>query len=167
MPRSSTAPELANVVGRENARRLHDAGVGDLAWLLRIARTPEGRDQLAGHSGIPGAQLLEWAHLVDLCRLEGLDPSRASLLQKAGVRGLRELVASDARQLSLALRHLDSESAHDCRTVEAWMRGARKVRPAVHDWPPAPGEAWDGADWPIDGLEPLERPLPRRKARSP
>lgn len=165
MPRID-APELAAVVGRENARRLQDAGVGDLAWLLRIARTPEGRDQLAGHTGIAADQLLEWAHLVDLCRIRGLAPAAASQLLKAGVRGLRDLVASDARSLSLVLRRLDPAARFDPRTVEGWMREARRLRPAVHDAPPPPGQAWGDEGLPIDGLEPLERPLPRGRSRS-
>ncbi len=166
MPHSISGPELATVVGRENARRLQDAGVGDLAWLLRIGRTPEGRDQLAGDTGIPVAEFLEWAHLVDLCRIEGLDPGRASLLQKAGVRGLRDLVASDARSLSRVLSRLDPASCFDLRTVEAWLRGARRMRPAVHDTAPPAGQAWGDEGLPIDGLGPLERPLPRGRPRS-
>jgi hypothetical protein len=165
MPRCPAPPELSAVVGRENARRLRNAGVGDLAWLLRIARTPEGREQLSVDTAIPVAQLLEWAHLVDLCRVEGIDPARAALLQKAGVRGLRELVASEARPLSLTLRQLDGRAQTrdgcDVRRVEAWIREARRTRPAVHDTAPPAGEAWDDAGLPIAGLEPLERPLPR------
>lgn len=169
MPRPTADPELVVILGRENAVRLYEAGVSDLAWLLRIARTPEGREQLCAHTGIPVGQLLQWAHMVDLCRIESLDPARASLLQKAGVRGLRDLVASDARELCLVLRRLDPASRFDRRTVEGWLRRARKMRPAVHDTAPPPGRAWDDEAPPADGLAASElhsSPGPLGKARA-
>jgi hypothetical protein len=161
----SNSTPLAALVGRENARRLHGAGVLDLEWLLRIARTPEGRAQLAIHTCISEAQLLGWAHCADLCRVAGIDMPTAALLQQAGIRSLRDLVAVDAHGLGAALRNLSPHRDLGSRRVEAWVRSARTLQPAVHDEAPPPGSAWEAgaSSRPVERIEALRPSSPRGK----
>ncbi len=164
MPFGVEKKRLVALTGRENARRLSEAGVPDLAWLLRIARTPEGREQLACHTGIGKAQLLTWAHFADLCRVSEIDDATASLLQKAGIRGLRDLIAAEARVLCPVLRRLDSTTRFEMERVARWIRAARVVRPGVHDEAPPAGSPWgeSTAAGPLAGLDELSDPSGRR-----
>jgi hypothetical protein len=161
----SNSTPLAALVGHENARRLHGAGVLDLEWLLRIARTPEGRAQLVIHTRISEAQLLGWAHCADLCRVAGIDMTTAALLQQVGVRRLRDLVAADAHGLGAALRNLSPQCDFGSRRVGAWIRSARTLQPAVHDEAPPSGSAWEAgaSSRPVERIEVLRPSTPRGK----
>jgi hypothetical protein len=158
----SNSTPLVVLTGRENARRLHGAGVLDLEWLLRIACTPEGRAQLAIHTRISEAQLLGWAHGADLCRVAGIDMPTAALLQQVGVRTLRDLVAADAHGLGVALRNLSPQCDSGSRRVAAWIRSARTLQPAVHDEAPPPGSAWEAgaSSRPVERIEVLRSASP-------
>jgi predicted flap endonuclease-1-like 5' DNA nuclease len=143
MPRQTTRLGLAPWIGRPAAQRLYEVGIADLRRLLRSARTPEGRAQLARHTGIPEEQILGWAHLADLCRVEGIGPQFASLLQRVGSRRLADLREADGGLLAAALEALTGRPSQPPRSVvERWIRAARKLAPVVHEVGPPPGMAW-------------------------
>lgn len=136
--------DLTDHIGKAEAKRLLRAGVADLGSLLRIACTPDGRTQLAKHSGLPEERILGWAHFADLCRVEGIGPQYATLLQGAGVTTLLALAAADPRELTAALRRLSGERGAPARdAIEDWIRAARSMRPAVREASPPTGVAWD------------------------
>jgi predicted flap endonuclease-1-like 5' DNA nuclease len=143
MPRPITRLVLAPWLGPSDAQRLFEAGVPDLRRLLRIARTPEGRAQLVRHTGIAEERILAWAHLADLCRVEGIGPRFATLLQQAGVTTLAHLAAADSGALAAVLETRTGRPGNPPRSVvERWIRGARKLGSGVHEQGPPPGMAW-------------------------
>jgi predicted flap endonuclease-1-like 5' DNA nuclease len=143
MPRPITRLVLAPWLGTKEARLLFEIGVADFRRLLRIARTPEGRAQLARHTGLPEERILAWAHLADLCRVEGIGPQFATCLQRIGVGGLAGLAASESEALTAALEALTGRTGNPPRSVvDRWIRGARKLGAGVHEAGPPPGMAW-------------------------
>jgi predicted flap endonuclease-1-like 5' DNA nuclease len=143
MPRPITRLVLAPWLGGREAQLLFEIGIADFRRLLRVARTPEGRAQLARHTALPPERLLAWAHLADLCRVEGIGPQFAGCLQRAGVTGLARLARSDSGTLTALLEGLTGRTGHPPRSVvERWIRDARKLVPAVHEDGPPPGMAW-------------------------
>jgi predicted flap endonuclease-1-like 5' DNA nuclease len=163
MPRQPTRLVLAPWIGRHAAQRLLEVGIADLRRLLRSARTPEGRAQLSRHTGIPEDQILAWAHLADLCRVEGIGPQFASLLQRAGLPRLGDLREADGGMLAAALEVLTGRPGQPPRSViERWIRAARKLGPAVHEEGPPPGMAWGRTPEGVP-FEPAGRPAPSER----
>ncbi|MBN1266263.1 MAG: DUF4332 domain-containing protein [Anaerolineales bacterium] len=123
-------------IGAVYTEKLHQHGVRTTERLLKIAGTKNGREDLAGISGISEKLILEWVNLADLMRIRGIGSEYSDLLEEAGVDTVKELRNRRADNLYQALvkvneqkklvRRIPSE-----KEVSDWIKQAASLAPAV------------------------------------
>ena len=67
------------------------------------------RKDLSAKTGIPEAQILKFANMVDLFRIKGIGPEYSQLLEAAGVDTVPELARRNAANLTQALHAVNEE----------------------------------------------------------
>lgn len=72
-------------VGPVLGEKLRKVGVKDTDSLLTCSRTTKDRKSLAAESGLTTKQILKFANMVDLFRIDGVGSEFAELLEAAGV----------------------------------------------------------------------------------
>jgi hypothetical protein len=72
-------------------KKLGSAGVGTVETLLEKGGRRLSREKLAGETGIPEKQILEWVNRADLMRIKGVGSEYSDLLEAAGVDSCLEL----------------------------------------------------------------------------
>jgi predicted flap endonuclease-1-like 5' DNA nuclease len=80
--------------------KLRACGIKDTDGLLSEAKTPKQRKTLAEKAGLAEKQVLKFANMVDLYRINGVGSEYAELLEAAGVDTVPELARRDASQLA-------------------------------------------------------------------
>jgi len=130
--------DRVDLVTAGERRALSRAGILDtkvlLAWTASLSR----RQWLADESGLTLERLGELAFVCDLLRVEGVGPSVAAVLRRAGAIDSEALAASDsgellgrmrvaARGTSMAMKMPDED------TVRSWIRIARRLEPVLED----------------------------------
>ena len=123
-------------IGPDEAQVLKRVGIRTTAGLLEAAKSPKGRKQLAGATGIDQKRLLRWANAADRMRIKGVGDDYAELIRAAGVDTVRELKFRNARRLTEAMakanekrrlvQFLPSEKA-----VRRWIEYAKKLPPKI------------------------------------
>jgi predicted flap endonuclease-1-like 5' DNA nuclease len=78
-------------IGEVYAGKLHAAGVDTTEALLEVGATPQGREVLAGKTGIGHGLILKWVNRADLFRVKGIGEQYSDLLAAAGVETVLEL----------------------------------------------------------------------------
>ncbi len=81
------------------AANLRKAGIRSPGALLKKGATPAGRAEISRLTGIPGTFLLKWVNHADLCRIRGIGPEFADLLEEAGSDTVRELSGKKPEKL--------------------------------------------------------------------
>ena len=124
-------------IGPSFAAKLAEAGLHTTDDLLSAGATSQGRDSIAGKTGISGALILEWVNHADLYRIKGVGSEYADLLEEAGVDSVPELAQRTAANLAAKMaevneqrnlvRALPSESQ-----VAGWIAEAKGLDRAVH-----------------------------------
>ena len=122
-------------IGAVFAEKLKGAGITTTDALLEKAKSPKGRKELAGASGIDESRILKWANMADLMRIKGVGEEYSELLEAAGVDTVKELKTRVPANLTKAMadvnakkklvRALPTESM-----VEKWVAQAKEL-PAV------------------------------------
>ena len=87
--------------------KLNAAGVTTVEELLEKGATPKGREEIAGKSGVPAAQILKFVNYADLFRIKGIAGQTAELLEAAGVDTVAELAQRNPANLSLKLKEVN------------------------------------------------------------
>lgn len=90
-------------IGPVIADKLTQAGAKDTDSLLTQTRTPALRKALAEKTGLSEKQVLKFANMVDLYRVNGIGSEYAELLEAAGVDTVPELARRRADNLHQAL----------------------------------------------------------------
>lgn len=124
-------------IGPFYSAKLKAAGIRSTARLLQRARTPRLRNQLAESSGIPLKNILAWAHLADLMRVNGIAADYAELLAAAGADTLKELRRRNAANLVARMAATNSqkplvELLPSEKRVARWIEDARSLEPIVN-----------------------------------
>jgi predicted flap endonuclease-1-like 5' DNA nuclease len=81
------------------ASRLRTYGIANSDQLLDAARTPAGRQALAGKLQIDAGTVLELANRADLARIRGIAGVFGDLLEHAGVDTVKELATRNPANL--------------------------------------------------------------------
>ena len=81
-------------IGPVISEKLNAAGIKDTNGMLQQCQTPSQRTALAKKSGLTGKQILKFANMVDLYRVNGIGSEYAELLEAAGVDTVKELLES-------------------------------------------------------------------------
>lgn len=90
-------------IGSVRGEKFRAAGIKDTDSLLDGCKTAKQRKELAGKVGLPEAQILKFANMVDLYRIKGVGSEYSELLEAAGVDTVPELARRDAANLTKAM----------------------------------------------------------------
>ncbi len=123
-------------LGRLQAEKLSHAGIKTSDDFLGLCCDVDARHLIEERTGIAEPELRKWARMVDLTRVEGLEPLHADLLDSAGVHSLTDLRRRDSREVaSLLARENEKrklmEETPDAAEVENWISRAKRIAPRV------------------------------------
>ncbi len=90
-------------IGAATGDKLRAAGITDTDGLLDAARGPTDRKALAAATGLTDAQVLKFANMVDLYRINGVGSEFSELLEAAGVDTVPELGTRNPANLTQAM----------------------------------------------------------------
>lgn len=94
-------------IGSAQAAKLEAAGVGSVEALLEQGASRQGREEIAGKSGVTAARILEWVNHADLMRIKGVGSEYADLLEAAGVDTIPELAQRSPGNLAAKLEEVN------------------------------------------------------------
>ena len=123
-------------IGEGYAAKLATAGVKTIENLLETGATSKGRDVLAEATGVSGKLILKWVNHADLCRLNGVGPQTAQLLEAAGVDSVAELAQRSATNLAAkldevnAIKNLVNRVPNE-GTLSEWITAAKALPKVV------------------------------------
>lgn len=104
---SSKKIEDVEGIGPVIGAKLRAAGVKDTASLLERCTTPAKRKALAKESELTDKQILKFANMVDLYRINGVGSEYAELLEAAGVDTVPELAQRRPDNLTAAMAEVN------------------------------------------------------------
>jgi len=87
-------------IGPTIGGKLRACGVKDTSGFLAEAKTPKQRKELAKKAGLTERQVLKFANMVDLYRINGVGSEFAELLEASGVDTVPELARRNATELA-------------------------------------------------------------------
>jgi predicted flap endonuclease-1-like 5' DNA nuclease len=110
--------------------KLRAAGIKDTDGLLSRSKTPAQRKALAEASGLTYKQVLKFANMVDLYRINGVGSEYAELLEAAGVDTVPELARRRADNLARTMVDINTQRKLVRRTpteaeVVRWVAEAK------------------------------------------
>jgi predicted flap endonuclease-1-like 5' DNA nuclease len=119
-------------IGPALGEKLREAGVDTTDKLLEATKTPKQRKELAENSGISEKQILRFANMADLFRINGVGQEYAELLEKAGVDTVPELAQRNAANLTAKMEEVNEEKKLVRKTptlvsVEKWVEEAKTL----------------------------------------
>lgn len=114
--------------------KLKAAGIRSTTTLLRRARTPKLRKELAKATGIPMKLILDWANIADLTRVAGIAIDYAQLLVAAGVNTAKDLARRNPDTLVAKLAAANVKARKPIvqllpqeKRLGNWIASARKI----------------------------------------
>jgi predicted flap endonuclease-1-like 5' DNA nuclease len=123
-------------IGATYAARLTTAGIRTVETLLKQGGSPKGRKEIAEKTRIGHELILDWVNHADLCRIKGVGPQYAELLEKSGVDSVVEL--SKRVSENLHNKMIEVNQTHEVvralpglKQVESWIAAAKKLPRAV------------------------------------
>lgn len=119
-------------IGPVTGEKLRGAGVKDTDSLLENTRTPKQRKDLAEKAGLTDKQVLKFANMVDLYRINGVGSEYAELLEAAGVDTVPELARRNAANLTTAMAEVNEQKKLTRRVpteteVTKWIAQAKEL----------------------------------------
>ena len=119
-------------IGPAFGEKLAAAGITDTDGLLEKACAKAGRKALAEHSGLSEKKILGWVNMADLCRVKGIGPEYAELLEGAGVDTVVELGTRNADNLAAKCAEVNEEKKLTRRVptpsmVADWVAQAKEL----------------------------------------
>ena len=120
---------------QESLQKLLLAGIVTVHDLVDSGTGPVDRKNLAIRSGLDQAQLYTLVKQADLLRVDGLESPQASLLIKAGIRGILDLTASNPVKLQQRLVQLNQATPETplptVNDLERWKKIAATLKPLI------------------------------------
>jgi predicted flap endonuclease-1-like 5' DNA nuclease len=119
-------------IGPAIGEKLRGAGVATTDALLEGAKTPAQRKALAESTGLSEKQILKFANMVDLFRINGVGSEFAELLEAAGVDTVPELAQRNAENLAKRMAAVNEEKSLTRRVpseseVTRWVAEAKTL----------------------------------------
>lgn len=123
-------------VGAAFKKKLEAARIQSVEDLLERCANLQGRVTTAAETGIDEKQLLKWANLADLMRIQGVGPQYAELLEAAGVDTIKELRTRMAQTLTTKLTEVNgkkklAKTAPTASIVQEWIDQAKRTEPRI------------------------------------
>jgi len=123
-------------IGPSYAEKLAKAEIKTTNDFLNLCCDAKGRKTVAETCGVSEGQLLKWANLADLMRVNGVGPQFSELLEAAGVDTVKELRNRNASNLAGKMAEVN-EAKKLARTapaetvVEGWIQAAKTMEPKI------------------------------------
>ena len=119
-------------IGPVLGEKLRAAGINTVDKLLEKAATKKQRLSLAEETGISEKQILKFANMADLFRLNGVGQEYAELLEVAGVDTVPELAQRNAANLTAKMEEVNEAKNLTRKTpsateVEKWIAQAKEL----------------------------------------
>jgi len=119
-------------IGPAIGSQLRLAGIADTDTLLAATRKASQRKALAEKTGLSARQVLRFANMVDLYRVNGIGSEYAELLEAAGVDTVPELARRRPENLCKTIAALNADKALVRRLptdaeVAGWVQQAKKL----------------------------------------
>ena len=123
-------------IGPAFAEKLGTAGIKTTDDFLAKCGTAKGRESVAGTTGLSTHQILKWANMADLMRINGIGPQYSELLHAAGVDTVKELKMRRADNLTAKM--LEVNAAKNLTrnppaesVVAKWIEAAKTLPPTL------------------------------------
>lgn len=123
-------------IGPAYGAKLKEQGIDTVEKLLEKGANAKGRKELEEKTGIDGKRILNWVNMADLCRIKGVGPQFAELLEAAGVDTIKELRHRRADNLHAKMTEVN-EAKKLTRVVptqdqiQAFIDHAKTLEPSV------------------------------------
>lgn len=119
-------------IGPVLGEKFRSAGVTSTDKLLEGTKTPRQRKDLAETTGISERQVLKFANMADLFRINGVGQEFSELLEAAGVDTVPELAQRNAENLTAKMEEVNEAKKLTRRTpalkeVEKWVAEAKSL----------------------------------------
>ena len=119
-------------IGPAIGEKLRNAGVKDTDTLLANCCSPKQRKELAENAGLTDGQILKFANMVDLYRINGIGAEYAELLEAAGVDPAPALARRNATNLAATLAEVNAQKKLTRRVppeadVTKWIEQAKEL----------------------------------------
>ena len=119
-------------IGPAIGEKLRNAGVKDTDTLLANCCSPKQRKELAENAGLTDGQILKFANMVDLYRINGIGAEYAELLEAAGVDTVPALARRNATNLAATLAEVNAQKKLTRRVppeadVTKWIEQAKEL----------------------------------------
>ncbi len=119
-------------IGPVMGEKLRQVGIKTTDALLEAVKTPKARKELAEKTGISDKQILTFANMVDLFRIDGVGPQYAELLEKSGVDTVKELAQRVPANLVKKMEEVNAikktcKKVPALKNVEKWVAEAKKM----------------------------------------
>ncbi len=130
--------EAIEGIGPARAKKLRGINLGTVRAYLAAAESKAGRLEIAEKSGIDEKNILAWANMADLMRVDGVGPQFAELLEKSGVDSVKELANRVPANLASKMTEVNQAGAKRITVraptpaeCEKWVAEAKTLAPAV------------------------------------
>lgn len=119
-------------IGPVLGEKFRAAGINNTDALLANTKTPKQRKELAEKTGISEKQILKFANMVDLYRINGIGSEFAELLEAAGVDTVPELAQRNPENLTKKMEEVNAEKKLTRRNpslseVTKWIEQAKTL----------------------------------------
>ncbi len=123
-------------IGPVYTEKLGTVGVMTTDDLLKLCATTKGRSEISEKSGLTTSQLLIWADMADMMRLNGVGPQFSELLKASGVDTVKELRTRNAENLTAKLAEVNAEkklarAVPSLSHVSGWIEQAKSTEPLI------------------------------------
>lgn len=123
-------------IGPKYGLKLKEQGINTIEKLLEQGATPKGRQDIADKTGIDSKRILTWVNMADLCRIKGVGPEFAELLEAAGVDTVKELRHRRADNLHAKMQEVNATKkltrvVPNQDQIAAFIEQAKNMEPVV------------------------------------
>jgi predicted flap endonuclease-1-like 5' DNA nuclease len=119
-------------IGEVIGKKLREVGIKDTDSLLAACGTSKQRKELAEKTGLSEKQILKFANMADLYRIDGIGSEYSELLEAAGVDTVPELAQRNPANLAQTLAEVNEKKKLVRRVpgeteVAKWIEQAKKL----------------------------------------
>ena len=123
-------------IGPVYSEKLGAVGIATTEDLLRLCANAKGRAEISEKTGLSTGQLLTWADMADMMRLNGIGPQFSELLKASGVDTVKELRTRNAENLTAKLAEVNAEkklarAVPALSQVSGWIEQAKTTEPLI------------------------------------
>lgn len=123
-------------IGPAMAGKLAAARIETTDNLLDLCSSSKGRKEVAEATGLSEKQLLKWANMADLMRIQGVGGEYAELLEAAGVDTVKELKTRKAGNLATKMAEVNeakklTRAVPSEKVVQGWVEQAGLLPPKI------------------------------------